>query len=155
VIGAKLANPATTVVGIAGDGALLMTGLEMITASQNRLGVVVFVFNDGELSQIAQAQEIPYNRKTCTVLHGVRIKALATAVGAEFVAIDNDAGIADGIQRALVLAAEHKPVYVDVRIDYSKRTRFTKGVVKATLKRFAPRDKIRVVSRALLRKVTG
>lgn len=155
VIGAKLANPTTPVVGIAGDGALLMTGLEMITASQNRLGVVVFVFNDGELSQIAQAQEIPYNRKTCTVLHGVRIKALAAAVGAEFVAIDNDAGIADGIQRALALAAEHKPVYVDVRIDYSKRTRFTKGVVKATLKRFAPRDKIRVVSRALLRKVTG
>jgi acetolactate synthase-1/2/3 large subunit len=155
VIGAKLANPEKTVVGIAGDGALQMTGLEMITASHNALGVVVFVFNDGELSQIAQAQEIPYNRKTCTVLHGIRIKPLAEAVGADYVAIDNDAGIADGIRQALALAAESKPVYVDVRIDYSKRTRFTKGVVKATLKRFATRDKIRIVSRALIRKISG
>lgn len=155
VIGAKLANPDKTVIGIAGDGALQMTGLEMITASQNALGVVVFVFNDGELSQIAQAQEIPYNRKACTVLHGIKIKPLAEAVGADYIAIDNDAGITDGIRRALALAAEDKPVYVDVRIDYSKRTRFTKGVVKATLKRFATRDKIRIVSRALIRKISG
>jgi len=48
-----------------------------------------------------------------------------------------------------------RPVLVDVRIDYSKRTRFTEGVVKATLKRFTPRDKLRVVSRALWRRVTG
>src|SRR5699024_1973304 len=71
-IGAKLANPDAPVVGIVGDGALLMTGLEMITARQNGLGVVLFVFSDGELSQIAQAQEIPYNRKPCTVLQGAK-----------------------------------------------------------------------------------
>ena len=29
---------------------------------------VEFVFNDGELSQIAQAQEMPYQRTTCTRL---------------------------------------------------------------------------------------
>lgn len=154
-IGAKLANPDTPVVGIVGDGALLMTGLELITASQNGLGVVLFVFSDGELSQIAQAQEIPYNRKPCTVLQGARVEALAATVGAEFIAIDDDAGLAAGIRQALALAGEGKPVYVDVRIDYSKRTRFTQGVVKATLKRFATRDKIRVVSRALVRKITG
>jgi acetolactate synthase-1/2/3 large subunit len=155
VIGAKLANPDATVVGIVGDGALRMTGLEMITASQLGLGVPVFVFSDGELSQIAQAQQIPYNRKTCTVLKALNIKALAEATGASFVAIDNDAGCGEGIRQALQLAAEGRPVFVDVRIDYSKRTRFTEGVVKATLKRFTPRDKVRVIGRALLRKVTG
>lgn len=155
VIGAKLANPDTTVVGIAGDGALQMTGLEMITASHQALGIVVFVFSDGELSQIAQAQEIPYNRKTCTVLHGLKIKPLAEAVGASYIAIDTDADIADGIRQALALAADDKPVYVDVRIDYSKRTRFTKGVVRSTLQRFATRDKIRIISRALIRKISG
>ena len=154
-IGAKLANPDKAVVGVVGDGALRMTGLEMLTASQLQLGVPLFVFNDGELSQIAQAQEIPYNRKTCTVLQPLNIRALAEATGAAFVAIDNDAGCAEGIRQALELAGQNRPVLVDVRIDYSKRTRFTSGVVKATLKRFTPRDKVRVIGRALWRRVTG
>ena len=67
-IGAKLARPERAVVGIVGDGAARMTGLEMSTAVAQNAGVAWFVFNDGELAQIAQAQETPYNRKTCTVL---------------------------------------------------------------------------------------
>ncbi|HTN29465.1 MAG TPA: thiamine pyrophosphate-binding protein [Pseudomonas sp.] len=154
-IGARLANPDKTVVGVVGDGALRMTGLEMLTASQLQLGVPLFVFNDGELSQIAQAQEIPYNRKTCTVLQPLNIKALAEATGAAFVAIENNEGCAEGIRQALEIAVQNRPVLVDVRVDYSKRTRFTQGVVKATLKRFTPRDKVRVIGRALWRRVTG
>lgn len=154
VIGAKLANPQTPVIGVVGDGALLMTGMEMLTAVRHQLGVVVFIFNDGELSQIAQAQEIPYNRKTCTVLHGINMQSLAVTVGAEFVSIQSEAEIEAGIRQALQFAANNQPVYVDVNIDYSKRTRFTEGIVKATLKRFAPRDKFRVISRALVRKIT-
>lgn len=154
-IGAKLANPDTPVVGIVGDGALLMTGLEMLTAVQHQLGVVVFIFNDGELSQIAQAQQIPYNRKTCTVLQHIDMQALAATVGAEFISIASEAEIEKGVSQALKYAANNQPVYVDVRIDYSKRTRFTQGIVKATLKRFARRDQLRVIGRALIRKVTG
>jgi thiamine pyrophosphate-dependent acetolactate synthase large subunit-like protein len=48
-----------------------------------------------------------------------------------------------------------KLVIVDVNIDYSKPTRFTQGVVKTVLKRFPPGDKIRFITRALLRKITG
>lgn len=155
MIGAKLANPQRQVVGVVGDGALRMTGLELVTASSLGLDLVLFVFNDGELSQIAQAQEIPYNRKTCTVLRPLNLAALAETTGAAFVTIESNAQCADGITRALTLAGEGRPVLVDVRIDYSKRTRFTEGVVKATLKRFTPRDKLRVVSRALWRRVTG
>lgn len=155
VIGAKFANPQRAVIGIVGDGALLMTGMEMLTAVRHKLGVVVFIFNDGELSQIAQAQQIPYNRKTCTVLHGINMQALAATVGAQFVSIQSEADIETGIRQALQFAANNQPVYVDVNIDYSKRTRFTQGIVKATLKRFKPRDKVRVISRALIRKVTG
>lgn len=155
VIGAKLANPQRQVVGVVGDGALRMTGLELLTASAQGLGVPVFVFNDGELSQIAQAQDIPYNRKTCSVLPPLKLAALAEATGASFVSIDSDMDCASGIARAMTLATLGRPVLVDVRIDYSKRTRFTEGVVKATLQRFTPRDKVRVVSRALWRRVTG
>ena len=78
-IGAKLARPERAVVGIVGDGAARMTGLEMSTAVAQEAGVAWFVFNDGELAQIAQAQETPYNRKTCTVLPELDFEGLARA----------------------------------------------------------------------------
>jgi acetolactate synthase-1/2/3 large subunit len=153
-IGVKLANPDRRVACIAGDGAFLMTGLEMVTAVTQKLGIAFYVFDDGELSQISQGQEIPYNRKSCTVLGGLELGSLAEAVGARFVAIENNAGIAPGI-RAAMLASQDGPVLIDVRIDYSKRTRFTQGVVKTVLQRFPLRDRARFIGRALWRKVTG
>jgi acetolactate synthase I/II/III large subunit len=153
-IGAKLAMPARTVVGIVGDGALRMTGLEAVTATGRGLGVVWFVFNDGELSQISQAQEIPLNRKTCSVLGELDIAALATAVGAAHVLIGDDGAIEPGIAAALASAAAGRAALVDVRIDYSKRTRFTTGTVKTTLDRFDLGTKLRFLARALWRRVS-
>ena len=46
------------------------------------LGVVMVVFNDGELAQISQAQAVPYNRKTCTQLSGLNVEGVALATGA-------------------------------------------------------------------------
>jgi len=151
----KLANPRNQVVGIIGDGAFLMTGLETLTASSLGTGVVYFVFNDGELSQISQAQQIPYNRKTCSVLKEINLAGVAQATGCEFVSMKDNSDCAVGIQQGLALAAQGKPVIVDVKIDYSKRTRFTKGIVKTNLGRFTPGNKFRFISRALLRKITG
>ena len=155
VTAAKLVNPDKQVVGIVGDGAFLMTCMETLTAASLDAGGVYFVFSDGELSQISQAQEIPYNRKTCTVLQPMKIAGIAEATGCEFVAIKDDSGIAAGIKDALAHAAKNKPVIVDVNIDYSKRTRFTKGIVKTNLGRFSAANKIRFIGRALIRKVTG
>jgi acetolactate synthase-1/2/3 large subunit len=154
-IGAKLANPGRQVVSIVGDGAFLMTGLDIVTASTLGLGIAWFVFDDGELSQISQGQEIPYNRKSCTVLGNIRLSGIAEAVGASFIRIGESPAIEQGIREALDKAARNEPVIVDVLVDYSKRTRFTQGVVKTVLKRFPLRDRARFIGRALLRKVTG
>lgn len=154
-IGAKFARPDTQVIGIAGDGAFLMTGLELVTAVTYETGVVIFVFDDGELSQISQGQQIPYNRKVCTVLGGLQIERVAQATGAGFVVIEDNDGVAAGVREALNTAALGRPVVVDVKIDYSKRTCFTRGVVKSVLKRFPVSDRIRFITRALGRRVTG
>jgi acetolactate synthase-1/2/3 large subunit len=155
-IGAKLARPDLPVVGIVGDGAFRMTAMELATATALQLGLVVFVFNDGELAQIAQAQEIPYNRKTCTVLGPLDIAGVAQATGAHFMRIASDAEIEEVVRESLATAArEHRPVLVDVVIDYSKRTRFTEGIVKTNLERFDLGTKARLVGRALWRRVTG
>jgi acetolactate synthase-1/2/3 large subunit len=152
-IGARLAQPHRQVVGVVGDGAFLMTGLETVTAVKDEIGVAWFVFNDGELSQIAQAQEIPYQRKTCTTVGSLDYQAFAAATGCEFVGIDNNDAIENGLDRVVELIGNNRPVIVDVRIDYSKRTQFTIGAVKTNLKRFDTRNKLRIVGRALWRKV--
>jgi acetolactate synthase-1/2/3 large subunit len=155
VIGAKLARPGRTVVGIAGDGATRMTGLEMATAVAQGAGVAWFVFNDGELSQISQAQQVPYNRKTCTVLPALDLDGLARANQVGYELMDNDAAIERAMDRALAAAQAGRPVLVDVRIDYSKRTRFTDGTIRTNLKRFDVATRARLVGRALWRRFTG
>ncbi len=152
-IGAKLARPAVPVNCIVGDGCFRMTCMEIITATQNRLGVVYYVFCDGELSQIAQTQEIPYNRKSCTILAPVRIDGVARAVGAAYLKIAGDADLEGQIAAANTAAAAGQPVIVEVSIDYSKRTAFTEGVVKTNFKRFSLSEKVRAVTRALVRRV--
>jgi len=154
-IGAKLVNPDKPVVGIVGDGAFLMTGLEILTASTHNLGIVYCVFYDGELSQISQGQEIPYNRKTCTVMGEIKLEGVALATGAKYIPLTGNDGIEAALKDAFATAAKGQPVIVDVKIDYSKRTRFTQGVVKTVLKRFPLGDKFRFIGRALVRKVTG
>ena len=67
----------------------------------------------------------------------------------------DDADVDDVVADALAAAARGEPVLVDVRIDYSKRTRFTEGVIRTNLKRFGLADQARLVGRALWRRVTG
>ena len=153
--GARLANPDRPVCGIVGDGGLVMTGFEALTAVANELGVVWFVFADGELSQIAQAQEVTMNRKTCTILPPLDIAAFALSVGAEFVNIDRNEDIEQGINKSLSLAADNKAVFVRVNIDYSRKTRFTTGAVKTNFQTFDMATKLRLVGRALYRKFSA
>lgn len=155
-VGAKLAHPDRPVVAIVGDGAFLMTGLELLTARRMGIGVVCCVFHDGELSQISQGQEIPYNRKTCTVIGEVRLDGIAHAVGAQYVRLEGEPAALERILReALARAQGGDVVIVDVPIDYSRRTRFTQGVVKTVLERFPTGDQLRFVGRALWRRLRG
>lgn len=154
-IGAKLACPGRTVQAIVGDGAFTMTCMEILTATSNGLGVVYYVFNDGELAQIAQAQSIPYGRKPCTQLGQLNIEGVAIATGAAYLAMNDNAEIADVIAKANDIANRGQPVIVGVRIDYSKRTAFTLGTVKTNFARFPLNEKLRFLTRAAVRRVTG
>ncbi|MDA8792596.1 thiamine pyrophosphate-binding protein [Bacteriovoracaceae bacterium] len=154
-IAAKLANPNKPVAGIVGDGAFLMTGLEIITATSLNLGAIFFVFHDGELAQISQFQEIPLNRKTCTVLNDIKVEGVAIATGAKYLSIENDFEIAAKMKQALEFSQQNMPVLVDVKIDYSQKTKFTKGVVKTNLSRFPLGEKVRFIGRAVKRHILG
>lgn len=154
-LGAKLVHPQREVAAIVGDGAFLMTCMEIVTAVSLELGVVYCVFHDGELAQIAQAQQIPYGRKPCTTLGAVNIEGIALATGAAYLRIDNDAAADAVLTNARGIAAAGRPVIVDVLIDYSKRTAFTEGAVKTNFRRFSLAQKMRMLGRAVKRKITG
>ena len=153
VIGAKLANPDNQVVGIIGDGAFLMSQTELFTAADKGLGVLFTIFNDGELAQISQAQQTPYNRKTCTTLPNLRFEAISRASGCQYIRINTNEEVQTKIKQALTYTEAGQPVVLDVNIDYSKKTRFTQGIIKTNLQRMKLPTKVRMISRALWRRV--
>lgn len=154
-IAAKLMNKSKQVVGIVGDGAFMMTGLELVTAFTHKLGLIIFVFHDGELGQISQFQEIPMNRKTASIIGQINVKGVADAVHAKYIQLLNDVDINGALKDAFELAEKKENVIVDVNIDYSRKTFLTTGVVKTNLSRFPTAEKMRMLLRAGKRHILG
>jgi len=152
-LGAALACPDRRVISLAGDGAFLMTGLELLTARQLNLPVMVLVLRDRELAQIAQFQQIALGQKTCSELPDYDLAAICRGVGVEYLALRRNADAEAILKQALTLTGSGRPVVVEVAIDYSQKTYFTRGVVWTNLGRLPWPDRIRFVLRALGRKL--
>jgi acetolactate synthase-1/2/3 large subunit len=153
-LGAALACPDRTVVSLAGDGAFLMTGLELLTAAQLQLPVLVLVLRDRELAQIAQFQHTALGRKSCSELPDYDLPPFCRAVGAEYLLLARNADAEAILGHALELAGKRRPVVVEVAIDYSRKTYFTSGVVRTNLARLPWPDRVRMVARALGRRIS-
>ena len=154
-IGARLARPDTPVVALAGDGAFLMTGLELLTAASQGVGVIVVVLRDRELAQIAQFQSTAFNRKAQSVLPDYDVAGIAAGLGVACLPLRNDGEVPAVLEEAARLAEAGEPVVVDAAIDYSEKTFFTRGVVSTNLGRLPWPDRLRFVGRALGRRLTG
>ena len=152
-LGAALACPDRQVISLAGDGAFLMTGLELLTARQLSLPVMVLVLRDRELAQIAQFQQIALGQKTCSELPDYDLAAICQGVGVEYLALRCNTDAEAILKQALTLTGSGLPVVVEVAIDYSQKTYFTRGVVRTNLGRLPWPDRIRFVLRALGRKL--
>lgn len=154
-IGAKLARPDQPVVALAGDGAFLMTGLELLTAASQGIGVIVIVLRDRELAQIAQFQSTAFNRKAQSVLPDYDVGGIAAGLGVSCLPLRTDAEVPGVLEEATRVADSGQPVVVDAAIDYSEKTFFTRGVVSTNLGRLPWPDRLRFVGRALGRHLTG
>ena len=152
-LGAKLARPECPVIALAGDGAFLMTGLELLTAAQQGAAVAVFVLRDGELAQIAQFQDVALSRRTASAVADYGLADISRGLGIECVELSRDDQIAQVLDRVAAVMGQGKPVVVDTAIDYSQKTYFTRGVVRTTFLRLPWMDRLRFAGRALLRKL--
>lgn len=151
-LGAKLACPDRAVAALAGDGAFLMTGLELLTASRLQIPVMVLVLRDRELAQIAQFQQTALVRKTCSELPDYDLGAMCRGVGVEHLLLPNSAQVSGVLSKAHAVTKAGQPVVVEVAVDYSRKTYFTRGVVWTNLGRLPWRERIRFVARALGRR---
>ncbi|MGQ0704414.1 MAG: thiamine pyrophosphate-binding protein [Gemmatimonadales bacterium] len=151
-IGAGFAQPGTPVVALAGDGAFLMTGLELLTAASFGVPVAGFVLRDRELAQIAQFQRTAFGRRTASGLPDFHVGSLAEAVGVEWLSLSNDEEVEAVVRDAHATITAGRPLLVDVAIDYRETSWFTRGVVGTNLARMAWPDRLRFVFRALTRK---
>jgi acetolactate synthase-1/2/3 large subunit len=154
-IGAKLGAPSCPVVALAGDGAFLMTGLELLTAANQAVPVAALVLRDRELAQIAQFQATALNRKTASVLPDYDVVQIAAGLGVEALRLATDADIEPVLARVREVLESGRPVLVEVGIDYAVKTFFTAGVVKTNLLRFSWPERLRFIARALKRKLVG
>jgi acetolactate synthase-1/2/3 large subunit len=143
------------VVALPGDGAFLMTGLELLTAAREGAATAVFVLRDRELAQIAQFQDTALSRRTSSELPDYDLGALATAVGVECRSLLSDGDVEETVAWSAEVIGEGRPALVDLAIDYSEKTHFTKGVVKTAFGRLSWGDRLRFVGRALGRKLPG
>lgn len=152
-IGAKLGCPDRAVVALVGDGAFLMTGMEMLTAVNYSIAPVFCILRDGELSQIAQFQKAALNRTTCSTLAALNFEKMAQAVGLEYCKIQKNADLEESLEQARRTTSQNRPVMVEINIDYSESTYFSKGVVKTSFLRFAWKDRLRLLGRLIKRKM--
>ena len=82
-IGAKLARPHQPVAAFTGDGSFLFSLQELSTAVQEKIQVLVFVFNDSCYGSVARFQRTRYGRTIGTDIVNPDFVALAQSFGAQ------------------------------------------------------------------------
>lgn len=152
-IGAAFANPGRDVVALPGDGALLMTGLELLTAATYGAAPLVVVLRDGKLGQIAQFQQVPYNRTPCATLPDYSVEGLAMATGCRYFRVVAEVELEPVLRHALEVVRARTPVVVEVLLDGAHRTYFTRGVIATNFWRLPWGDRLRMLGRAMARRL--
>ncbi|MEK7774179.1 MAG: biosynthetic-type acetolactate synthase large subunit [Deltaproteobacteria bacterium] len=116
-IGAQIARPDATVIGIAGDGSLQMNIQELATAVQYKLPVKVAILNNMVLGMVRQWQEFFFSKRysyTCVSVAPDFVK-LAEAYGAVGLRAKTPGEVEGVIKEALSI--KNRPVFMDFKVD--------------------------------------
>jgi acetolactate synthase I/II/III large subunit len=114
-MGARLAYPERPIVAFTGDGGFMMAVAELQTAQQEKLPIIVLVFDDQEIGLIRVKQEIKGIPLHGVKLGGIDWEKLAQAFGADAAVVDTEQGLSSALsaalqrQRTTVIAARIDP----------------------------------------------
>lgn len=110
-IAAKLAGPRRQVVGVVGDGALLMSLGELGTALEQETPIVLLVLNDGAYGMIQKMQMRAFGRAFGCEIRSPDFAALAQGFGGVGLRVEDPADLAPALRKALDAGI---PAVVDV-----------------------------------------
>ena len=114
-LGAALATRERTL-GIAGDGAMLMSSLELSVAVQEKLPVTYLVLNDFGLGMVKHGQRLAGAPSIAHEIGDVRFDLIAKACGAAGFRVESMEDLLR-VPRRYLSASDHGPCIIDVVID--------------------------------------
>jgi acetolactate synthase-1/2/3 large subunit len=115
VIGAAIGRPRRTVC-ITGDGAMLMSSLELTVAVEQRLPITYVILNDSCLGMVKHGQRLAGAQPIGFQIASVRFDQLGRACGAQGIRVETEADLAE-LSRDWFESDEGGPCVIDVRID--------------------------------------
>ncbi len=120
-IGAKIARPDKIVVNIAGDGSFMMNCIELATAVEYKVPVVVALLNNSALGMVRQWQDLFYGKRysATTISKGTDFKALAEAYGAAGINVTKPSEVDAALKEAFAL--KDKPALINFVIDKDEK----------------------------------
>jgi len=113
-IGAKLADPTSEVVALAGDGGFLMTGQELETAVRSEAPFTTVVFRNGLYGTIALHQARAFHRTAGVDIGEVDVAAVARGYGAEAWTVSEEDELTSALAEARGCG---RPAVLDCLID--------------------------------------
>jgi len=111
-IGAKVALPRASVLALVGDGALLFSVAELVTAVEQRLPLPVVVVDNGGYAEIREGMDARGIERVGVDLLTPDFAALGRAVGAHGVQAD---GVREVVDAVLAALAADRPTVIAVR----------------------------------------
>src|SRR5206468_12618034 len=103
-LGARAVLPGRTVAAVVGDGCFLMSGMELATAVQEKLPIIVILVNDGSLTLIKAIQQRRYESRFLGVdLVNPDFQLFARAFGVHAWQVDTEAEFEKSINEAVAL----------------------------------------------------
>ncbi len=113
-LGAKVACPDRVVVAVVGDGGFLMSGMELASAVQEKLPVIVILVNDNCLSLIKSSQDRHYGGRHIGVdLQNPDFCAFAASFGVRAWRAFNDTEFASALDEAMT---RNEPALIEVAL---------------------------------------
>jgi pyruvate dehydrogenase (quinone) len=109
-IGAQAASPGRQVISLSGDGGFAMLMGDLLSLTQLKLPVKVFVFNNGSLGFVALEQKSTGFLNFGTDLVNPNFARMAEAIGLKGIRIEDPKDVEAGVAEAL---AHPGPVVVD------------------------------------------
>jgi acetolactate synthase I/II/III large subunit len=139
-------------VALEGDGALMMTAFELVTAVHHHLPLLVVVLRDRELGQISHFQQKGFAHQVASTLPDYDLAALCAGLGVRHLALRGDGDIDGAIGAAISLGKGGPPFLLEVMIDYSRPTFFSRGVIATNFRRLGWPDRLRFAARVIRRR---